>query len=89
MIHNTQGTQNEKALHLFLEHFSCFQLANGKDKNKQKTQQTNTMHKKKTKKQTHSKINTYSMTVLVMAQSLSDLLQPQTNNIAQRCIYDL
>lgn len=50
MIHNTQGTQNEKALHLFLEHFSCFQLANGKDKNKQKTQQTNTMHQKKNQK---------------------------------------
>lgn len=27
VICNTQGTHYEKALHLFLEHFSCFQLA--------------------------------------------------------------
>lgn len=27
MICNTQGTHYEKALHLFLEHSSCFQLA--------------------------------------------------------------
>lgn len=61
---DTQETHYEKALHLFLKHFSCLQLVM-QNKNKTPTSKQ-TPHTKKP----HSKLNTYSMTIQVMAQSL-------------------
>lgn len=91
MIHNTQGTHYKKVLYLFLEHFLCFQLAmeNNKkpqNKNKQKPNKQTHTHKKTPQQYKHLLNDSPSHGTITQG---SDLLQPQANNIAQRCIYDL